>query len=147
MHDAFEMMWCCSGSYASSFTPSTSVTSGSVAGALMMTFFAPALEVLRGVVALREEAGRLDHHLGAHVAPGERRGIALGEHLQLVAVHDQAVVGEVDLALERAEDRVVLEQVSERLRVGQVVDPDPVDVGALRVERRGRRSARCGRSR
>src|SRR5215210_430662 len=42
VQDAFEMTWWLSGSYASSFTPSTSVTSGSVAGALMMTFFAPA---------------------------------------------------------------------------------------------------------
>src|SRR5215218_7716894 len=42
VHEAFEITWWLSGSYASSFTPSTSVTSGSVAGALMMTFFAPA---------------------------------------------------------------------------------------------------------
>src|SRR5581483_961149 len=42
VHDAFEMIECRSGSYASSFTPSTSVMSGSVAGAEMITFFAPA---------------------------------------------------------------------------------------------------------
>ena len=42
VQDAFEMIECCSGSNMSSLTPSTSVTSGSVAGAEMTTFFAPA---------------------------------------------------------------------------------------------------------
>ena len=42
VHDAFEMMWCCSESYWSSLTPRTSVMSGSVAGAEMTTFSAPA---------------------------------------------------------------------------------------------------------
>ena len=42
VHDALEMMWCSSGSYVSSFTPSTTVMSGSVAGAEITTFFAPA---------------------------------------------------------------------------------------------------------
>ena len=42
VHDAFETMWCESGSYWSSLTPSTTVMSGSVAGAEMTTFFAPA---------------------------------------------------------------------------------------------------------
>ncbi len=42
VHDAFEMMWCFAASYLSSLTPSTSVTSGPLAGAVMMTFFAPA---------------------------------------------------------------------------------------------------------
>ena len=90
-------------------------------------------EVLRGVVALGEEARGLDDHVGAHVAPGQRGGIALREHLQLVAIHDQAVVREVDLALERTEYRVVLEEVRERLRVGDVVHTDPVDVRTARV--------------
>src|SRR5688572_6801444 len=42
VHDALEMMRCFPGSYAFSFTPSTTVTSGSFAGAVMITFFAPA---------------------------------------------------------------------------------------------------------
>ena len=41
VHEAFEMMWCDSGSYSPSLTPSTIVTSGSVAGAEMTTFRAP----------------------------------------------------------------------------------------------------------
>src|SRR5215211_6474474 len=42
VQDALETMWCRSGSYWSSFTPRTTVRSGSVAGAEMITFFAPA---------------------------------------------------------------------------------------------------------
>src|SRR3954451_16474908 len=42
VHDAFEMIACLSASYWSSLTTSTSVMSGSVAGAEMITFFAPA---------------------------------------------------------------------------------------------------------
>ena len=53
VHDAFEMMWCCSGSYSRSLTPSTTVRSGSVAGAEMTTFFAPASRCFCGAVAAR----------------------------------------------------------------------------------------------
>src|SRR5215211_6923921 len=42
VQDAFEITLCWSASYASSFTPSASVTSGCLAGAEMITFFAPA---------------------------------------------------------------------------------------------------------
>jgi hypothetical protein len=37
------MMWCAAGSYLSALTPSTTVMSGFLAGAVMTTFFAPAL--------------------------------------------------------------------------------------------------------
>ena len=39
---ALLMIWCWSGSYSPSLTPSTIVMSSPLAGALMMTFFAPA---------------------------------------------------------------------------------------------------------
>src|SRR3954454_7475720 len=91
--------------------------------------------MLGGVVAVGEEAGGLDHNLYAQVAPGQRGRVLLGEHLELLAVDEDRVVGGLHLTRERAEDRVVLEQVGERARVGDVVDPDPVDVGALRVRR------------
>src|SRR5579864_233659 len=38
VHEAFETTWCFAGSYVFSFTPSTSVQSGSVAGAVINTF-------------------------------------------------------------------------------------------------------------
>src|SRR6476659_8649029 len=42
VQEALDKMWCASGSYASSLTPITIVMSSSLAGAEMMTFFAPA---------------------------------------------------------------------------------------------------------
>ncbi len=42
VQDALEMMWCDAGSYLSSLTPITIVMSSPLAGAEMMTFFAPA---------------------------------------------------------------------------------------------------------
>ena len=39
---ALEMMWCLAGSYFSWLTPMTTVMSSPLAGAEMMTFFAPA---------------------------------------------------------------------------------------------------------
>ena len=93
------------------------------------------LQVLGGVRALREEAGGLDHHVRAHVAPGQRGGVALLEHAQLLAVHHEAVGGRLHVARERPEDRVVLEEVRQRLVVGDVVHADPVDVGAAGVRR------------
>ena len=88
------------------------------------------LEVLGGVRALGEEAGRLDDDVDAEVAPRQRGRVALGEHLDLVAVDDQHAVADGHLARERAVDRVVLEQVAERPGVGDVVDRDDLDVSA-----------------
>ena len=51
VHDALEMTWCWSGSYLSKLTPSTTVMSSLEAGALMMTFFAPASRCAFALVA------------------------------------------------------------------------------------------------
>ena len=92
------------------------MTSGSVAGAEMITFLSPGLEVLGGVVALREQAGGLDHHVDAQLAPRKRGRIALGEHLDLAPVDGDRLVARLDPAREAAQDGVVLEQVGERAR-------------------------------
>ena len=47
------------------------------------------LEVLGRALALREEAGRLDHHVDAEVAPGQRGRVALGHHGHGLAAHRQ----------------------------------------------------------
>src|SRR5262249_55872673 len=54
VHDAFEMIRCLTGSYAFSFTPRTTVTSGSFAGAVMITFLAPAVMCLLAVAVSRK---------------------------------------------------------------------------------------------
>src|SRR5690606_25506852 len=66
--------------------------------------------------------------VGAQLAPGEVRGVALGERTDLLAVDDDVVVVEVDGLAEAAQHRVVLEQVGQGLVVGQVVDANDLDV-------------------
>ena len=52
--------------------------SSSLAGAEMMTFFAPASRCLAASSRFGEEAGRLEDDVDAEVAPAELGGIALG---------------------------------------------------------------------
>src|SRR6266566_5248399 len=54
VHEALLMMRCLAGSYCFSLTPSTTVTSGSLAGAVMMTFLAPAPMCLLAVAVSRK---------------------------------------------------------------------------------------------
>src|SRR6478736_3984888 len=46
VHEAFEMIWCLAASYLSLLTPSTTVMSGFFVGAVITTFFAPAVMCL-----------------------------------------------------------------------------------------------------
>ena len=94
----------------------------------------PGVEVLGGVLAVGEQAGGLDHHVGAELAPGQRRRDrarpARGSPGRRragrwsVASH---------LARERPVGRVVLEQVGDRLGIDEVVDGEPLDVGPALV--------------
>ena len=73
MHDAFEITRCSSGSYASSkLTPSTTVTSGSFAGAETITLRAPASRCFAASARLRKKPGRLDHDVDAELGPRQR---------------------------------------------------------------------------
>src|SRR6185312_5837074 len=53
----------------------------------------------------------------------------LGENLQLDAGRGDRPVADLDLAAERSEVRVVLEQVPHRLRVAEVVDRHDLEAG------------------
>ena len=89
------------------------------------------VEVGLGLLAVGEEAGGLHDDLDAQVAPGQVGGVALSEHLDVLAVDGDAILVVGDLAVETTKDRVVLEQVGQGLVVRQVVDGDNLDVGAL----------------
>ena len=93
-------------------------------------------EVLCGIVALREEAGRFDHDVDAQFAPGEGGRIALREDLEVRVADPQAVSFHLHVGFEVAEDGVVLEEVRQRFRVGDVVDRDELDV-RVRLRHRG----------
>ena len=106
------------------------VRSSLEAGAEMITFFdAWRAEVRLGLVGIGEEAGGFDDDLCADGGPVELGGVALGEDLELLAVDGDEVGAVGDLVLEVAQDGVVLEQVRERGRRGDVVDGDDFELG------------------
>src|SRR4029453_14668981 len=68
--------------------------------------------------------------VGTEVRPRERAGVSLGEGLEALASGGDVGLGRGEVAVEWAEDRVVLEQVGQRGVVREVVDADDLDVGA-----------------
>ena len=106
-----------------------------LAGALMMTFLAPASMCACAFSGVGEDARALEHDVDAQVAPRERGGILLGQDLDLAAVDDDRRVAGPDVARVGAVGRVVLEQEGVHLGVDQVVDRDDLDVGGTLDER------------
>ena len=98
-----------------------------------MTFFAPPPRCLAASSRLVKKPVDSSTTSAPRSPHGSAAGSRLGEHLEAVAVDHEVVAVDLDRARVRAEDRVVLEQVGERLRVGEVVDGDEVDVGAGRL--------------
>ena len=132
MQDALEMMWCVAGSYLSSLTPMTMVMSSPLAGAEMMTFLAPPSMCAARLVGVGEEAGRLDDDVDAEVAPRQvRRGRARRATLMSLPSTTMARPLASTDSPSRPRIDVVLEQVGQRRGVGEVVDADDLDVGAL----------------
>ena len=85
-------------------------------------------QVLRGVFALGEPAGRFEDDVDADILPRQQRRILLREDLELIAADLDRVAGRAHRHRQVAEHRVVLQQVRQRRRVGDVVDGDDVDV-------------------
>ena len=79
----------------------TMVTSSFLAGAEMMTFFAPASTWALAFGGVGEEAGRLDHDVGAEVAPGQLARVPLGERLEGLATDGDLVGGRLHLVRRR----------------------------------------------
>ena len=106
-----------------------------------------ALEVGGRLVAIGEEAGRLDDDVDAEIAPGQLLRIADGEHLEQVAGDVDAVVDDADLVGQPAHHRVELEEMGHGLDRAEVVDRDEVDVGARGLRGSEEACGRCDRSR
>jgi len=88
------------------------------------------VQVLARVGGLGEPAGRLDHHVHAQVAPGQRGGVTLGQHPDRVrAGRDDAVAG-LDRQVQRAQQGVVFQQVRACGQVAQVVRGDDLHARA-----------------
>jgi hypothetical protein len=76
--------------------------------------------------------GRLDHELGAELSPGQLGRIAFRADRDLHPIHHDRVLRGGHLARVAAVDRVVFQEVGQRLGVGEVVDADDLEVLAAR---------------
>ena len=79
-------------------------------------------KVRLGFGCVGKEAGRFNHDLCANFSPIQLGGVALGIDLDLLAIDGDKVFAGNDFIFQVAEDRVVLEQVGQGGRAGQVVD-------------------------
>ena len=93
----------------------------------------PCRQVRCRLVALREQAGRLDGDVHTEVGPGQLRRVAERELRDPRSVDGDRVVRSLDVAGEGPQHGVVLQEVRHRLRVADVVDGDDLEVAALRA--------------
>ena len=134
VHDALEMMSCRSGSYTVVEVDAQRDGDVGVLGRRGDDDLARArLEVLGGARAVAEVSARLDHDVGADVAPWERGRVRLGEHGDLAPVDANRIVEHLDGPGEGPVDGVVAQQVREHLDVHHVVDAGPLDRGVALV--------------
>ena len=109
-------------------TPSTTLKSGLFAGAVMTTFLAPAARCFAAASRLVNRPVDSNTTSTPRSFHGSWAGIADRQHLELVAVDRDAVGLGLDLRVQVAEHRVVLQQMRKRVRAREVVDGDKVDV-------------------
>jgi hypothetical protein len=87
-----------------------------------------------------EAPGGFEHDVHAERFPRELRRILLARDFHAFAVdHERVAIG-THVAVESSVHRVVLEEVRERRRVGEIVHRDELEVGFLR-ERRAQHQA------
>src|SRR5688572_30469002 len=91
-------------------------------------FLRAGFDVLACIGRVREAPGRFEHDFNTELTPGQSCRVLLGEHANLVAVDDDRFFSRAHLAGIRSMDRVVLKEVRERTRVGEVVDRDEIEV-------------------
>ena len=113
----------------------------------MITLRAPALEMLGRIGPRAEASAGLDDHVDAELPPGEVRGVGRGRRDDLDSVDDERAVDSFHGAGKRPVDGVVPQQMREHLRVGDVVDRDPLEVGSRAPRPPGTQRARYDRIR
>ena len=83
-----------------------------------------------GLIAVGEEACRLDNDVDAKFLPRKILGIANGGDLEQLSVDKDAVLGCFDGCVEAPHDRVVLEQVGHGGHRTQIVGGNDLDISA-----------------
>ncbi len=91
-------------------------------------FLGAAFDVLAGRFAGPEQAGAFEHDVDTELAPRQLGGIAFGEHLDTITVHNDIVAVDLDRARKIAVGCVVARQVRVGVCVAQVVQGDNVVV-------------------
>ena len=112
------------------------MSSGSFAGAEMITFRAPARCLAASARARNRPVASMTTSTPSFV-PRELGGVGLTGCFDAVAVNHDRRVADLDRVVERAVDRVVLQELSDQVWVGDVVDRHPVDVGFTLIGRAG----------
>ena len=100
----------------------------------MMTFFTVAPRCALALVASVKWPVDSTTICAPTRSPVQLGGVALRPHLDLLAVDGDEVFAGGDLVLQVAQDRVVLEQVRQRRRAGQVVYGNKIN---LRIAKSG----------
>ncbi len=85
-------------------------------------------QVRLGLGGVGKAAGGLNDDLCADGGPIQLGGVRLGEDLDLLAVDRDEILAGRDFVGQVAQDRVVLEQMGQRCRAGQVVDGNKIDL-------------------
>ena len=80
-------------------------------------------------VSIGEEAGGLHNDVYIQVTPGEVLGVTLSKYLDAVAVDGNRILVVGNILFQVTQNGVMLEQVSQGLVVGQVVDCHDLNVG------------------
>ena len=77
-----------------------------------------------GFVAAGEEPGRLEHNINVQFFPRQVRRIAVLQDSNFVPAYDDVFVVITDFAVEFAVHRIPFEQMSEGVRVCEIVDSE-----------------------
>src|SRR5438874_1085664 len=86
--------------------------------------------MLLSALAVGEETGGLDDQLHVEIAPGKCRRIPLGQDLQLVPSRPDDAFADLDVLAQLTENRVVLQEMTHRLRVAEIVERDDLEIAA-----------------
>ena len=91
------------------------------------------LDVALGLVLSQEQAGGLDDVLRADLLPGQVGGVALGEHGDGTAIHNDGVLAGGHLGVDLTVHGVILQHIGKVISGTQVVDAHDLDLGVVQA--------------